>query len=97
MSLLSDVKDSLRVDDDDSMDTDIQDTIDACKKELELSGVNKEKIVDEDKLIVRAIKLYCKAEFSTDNTESVRYRSSFEALRNHLTLSSDYTGSESNA
>jgi uncharacterized phage protein (predicted DNA packaging) len=87
--LIDKVKLALRFDDD-SLDEDIQDSIDAAKADLKLSGVLETKIVDTDPLIVRAIKIYCKSEFSTDEKESIRYRNSYDMLKTHLSLSTDY-------
>lgn len=88
--MLEKIKLSLRVDSDD-LDEEIQDTIDACKLDLKLSGVVESKIVDTDSLIIRAIKTFCKAEFSSDNVEAKRYINSYNMLKNHLCLSTDYT------
>jgi len=41
-------------------------------------------------LILRAVKTFCKAEYSSDDKEAARYRQSYEMLRNHLTMSIDY-------
>jgi uncharacterized phage protein (predicted DNA packaging) len=87
---LEKIKLSLRFDDD-SLDDDIQDVIDAAKADLQLSGIVKSKINEDDPLIIRAIKTFCKSEFSTEDKESERYRGSYEMLKNHLTLSLDYT------
>lgn len=89
--MLEKIKLALRIDSDD-LDEEIKDSIDAAKSDLKLSGVQEDKIDDSDSLIVRAIKVYCKAEMSTDNVEAERYRKSYEMLRDHLCLSVDYTG-----
>lgn len=89
MSFLDSVKLALRVDDD-FLDSDITETIEACKSDLVITGVDRNKITNEDKLILRAIKLFCKAEFSTDDKESERYKKAYESLKIHLSLSSDY-------
>ncbi|WP_251861964.1 head-tail connector protein [Clostridium sp. Marseille-Q2269] len=77
--------------DDDEFDGDIGETIEAAKADLELCGVDKNKINETDPLILRAIKTFCKAEFSTDIKEAERYRKSYESIRDHMTLSKDYT------
>jgi len=87
--LLEKVKLSLRFDDT-VLDTDIQDTIDAAIADLILCGVLESKIVDTDPLIIRTVKIFCKAEYSSDDKESTRYRESYEMLRDHLSLSIDY-------
>lgn len=88
--MLEKIKLSLRVDSDD-LDEEIQDTIDACKADLKLSGVLESKILGGDSLILRAVKVFCKSEFSTDDREAERYRKSFQMLKDHLCLSVEYT------
>ncbi|WP_244833377.1 head-tail connector protein [Clostridium sp. BJN0001] len=88
--LLEKIKLTLRVDSDD-FDEEIKDTIDAAKADLKLSGVLESKIVETDSLILRSIKIYCKAEFSSDDKETQRYTDSYNMLKNHLCLSTDYT------
>lgn len=88
--MLEKIKLSLRIDSDD-LDEEIQDAIDSCKADLKLSGVLESKIVDGDSLILRAVKVFCKSEFSTDDREAERYRKSFQMLKDHLCLSVEYT------
>jgi uncharacterized phage protein (predicted DNA packaging) len=88
--LLEKIKTSLRIDDD-ILNDDIQDTIDAAIADLKLCGVLESKIVETDPLIIRAIKCFCRSEFSTDEKEATRYRQSYEMLRNHMSMSTDYT------
>lgn len=89
MALIDKVKLSLRIDDN-SLNEEIQDSIDAAQADLKLSGILESKIVETDALILRAIKIFCKAEFSTDDGESARYKDSYNMLKTHLCLSSDY-------
>lgn len=65
----------------------INDCIEACKADLKNDGV---KVLDEtDKLITRAITLYCKAEFGfNDNAE--KFRQSYDTLKMRLALSGEY-------
>ena len=89
--MLNDVKSALRVDGDD-LDTEIQDLIDAAKADLQLSGVHKDKIVDTDPLIKRAIIVYCKANFGYEDPKlTERFQQSYISLKHHLTLSAEYT------
>ena len=76
--------------DDNSLDGDIQDSIDAAMADLKLSGISESKIVETDPLIIRAVKVFCKAEFATDDKEASRYKESYEMIKCHLALSSDY-------
>ncbi len=43
-----------------------------------------------DPLLKRAITLYCKAHFGYDNADAERFAQSYEMLKIHLSLSSDY-------
>jgi uncharacterized phage protein (predicted DNA packaging) len=88
--MLQDIKDALRVNGDE-LDDEILDLIEAAKADLLLSGVNKDKIVDTDPLIKRAITVYCKAHFGYDDMGE-RFEQSYTSLKHHLTLSSEYTG-----
>ena len=73
------------------MDREIQDLIDAAKADLQLSGVHASKLVDTDPLIKRAVVVYCKAHFGWDNPEADRFAKSYDMLKQHLTLSTEYT------
>ena len=89
--MLEYVKTTLRIDDDD-LDTEIQDLIDAAKADLQLSGVHKDKIVDTDPLIKRAVIVYCKAHFGYEDPKlTERFQQSYISLKHHLTLSAEYT------
>ncbi|HCR82043.1 MAG TPA: DNA-packaging protein [Lachnospiraceae bacterium] len=88
--MIDDVRDALRVSGTD-LDTEISDLIDAAKADLALSGVQKSKIIDEDPLIKRAITVYCKAHFGYEDPNlSSRFAESYDSLKHHLTLSSEY-------
>lgn len=88
--MLEDVRDALRVSGND-LDGEIQDLIDAAKADLSLSGVHPSKIIDTDPLIKRAVVVYCKAHFGWDNPEADRFAKSYDMLKQHLTLSTEYT------
>jgi hypothetical protein len=91
VALLDSIKLVIRVDGT-MLDSDIQDTINACKADLKLAGIIEEKILESDPIILRTIKLFCKSEYSSNENESARFREAYQALRNHLALSIDYTG-----
>lgn len=85
--ILNDIKVSLRINTS-ALDTEITDLIEACKLDLCISGV---KVVDESNpLIKRAITVYCKAHFGLDNQDSERYQQSYDLLKSHLALCSDF-------
>lgn len=87
MALLDEVKPALRVTTTE-FDGEISGLIDACKSDLQQSGLY---VVDEtDPLIKRAIILYCKANFGYDNPDAERLQQSYDMLKNHLSMSADY-------
>lgn len=90
--MLEDVKTALRVSGDD-LNLEIHDLIEAAKADLILSGVHESKVVDTDPLIKRAIIVYCKAHFGYDDPKiTERFEQSYISLKQHLTLSIEYTG-----
>jgi len=65
----------------------INDCIAACKADMKNDGV---KVIKEtDGLIIRAITLYCKAEFGFNNAAE-QFRKSYDALKMRLSLSTEY-------
>ena len=84
------IKSALRVDDSE-LDEEIQDTIQAAVADMKLCGIIESKIVETDPIIFRAVKTFCKSEFSTDEKEASRLKESYESIRNHLCLSIWYT------
>lgn len=74
-------------------DDEITDLVGAARADLLLGGVKEEKVNDEgDALIKRAIVVYVKAEFGLDNADGEKYRESYNMLKRHLMLSSEYIG-----
>lgn len=90
--LLNKIKLRLRIIDDD-FDDEINDLIEAAIIELNMVGVNKKDFIN-DPLVINAISLYCKAYFGVANPDSERYIESFNSMRIHLTLVSNYIVSE---
>lgn len=68
-------------------DADIQGLIDACLRDLNISGVDTN--AANDPLIARAVIFYCKAYFRNDD-KSERYQKAYENLKTALSLSGDY-------
>lgn len=87
MGLLEKCRNALRLDDD-NLDDDIQDMINACKKDLNTSGV--EIIEDDDPLVISATKTYCRAHFDVTNPDHEKYIASYESLKIHMALCGDY-------
>lgn len=73
------------------LDTEIADLIEECKADLRLSGVLPERIIDDDPLISRAAATYCRAYYETDDDAAKRLQLAYDLLKQHLTLSADYT------
>lgn len=74
-------------------DAEITDLIGAARADLLLGGIKAAKVNDEsDALIKRAIVVYVKAEFGLDNADGDKYRESYNMLKRHLMLSSEYIG-----
>jgi hypothetical protein len=88
MALLDDVKVALRIKSSAFDTSEICPIISACKIDLELAGVNV--IEDTDPLIQRAVVLYAKANFGYSE-DSEKYQKAYDALKNSLALSGDYT------
>ncbi len=70
------------------LDSEIDDLIEACKIDLSISGVKR--IEESDPIINRAIILYCKANFGLENKDSEKYQSSYDLLKQSLSLCGDY-------
>lgn len=96
--LLSKIKTNLRISHT-ALDDDIADTISACLKDLEVCGVQAP-VPDEpqetDPLIMNAIKLYCKAEFTDDADKAAKYMARYDALKSSLMMASGYKEANGN-
>lgn len=85
--MLEEVKSALRISNC-AYDNEIQNLIDACKSDLETSGVAPSCFL-EDKyraLIKQAIITYCKAQFGYDNQDATRLNESYELLKQKLAI-----------
>ncbi|MFD1176869.1 head-tail connector protein [Paenibacillus puldeungensis] len=89
--LLEKIKKALRVSSI-AFDEEISDLISAAQQDLKLSGVMGEKAISEtDPLIIRAVTVYCKANFGFDNPDAEKLQESYKMIKTHLTLSAEYT------
>ncbi len=70
------------------LDDEINDLIEACKIDLSMAGVRK--IDETDPIIIRAVIIYCKANFGLDNSDSEKYQRSYDLLKQSLALCGDY-------
>lgn len=90
--LVADVKNYLRVTAT-AFDAEVADLIESAKADLLLSGINPDKVENEDDpLIRRAITVYVKSEFGVDNPDAEKYAQSYVMLKTHLMLSAEYGG-----
>lgn len=90
--LLSKIKTSLRISHT-ALDEDVQDTIDACLTDLRVGGVYEVKLdtsKELDPLVLNAVKLYCKAEYTDDPVKAARYRGGYDALKSVLMVAEGY-------
>lgn len=90
MTLLTDVKEALRIDGTEH-DNELEGLIDTAKALLLEVGVQPQKLLDTDPLIRKAVITYCKAEFGTDSKTSERYSWSFDEMKKLLSLLRSYT------
>jgi len=74
----------------DALDIEIEDLINEAKTDLALSGILREKIIDTDPLILRAVSTYCRAYYESDIVKAERLQASYESLKAHLSMSVDY-------
>jgi len=69
-------------------DDEITDLIEQAKADLRLAGIYFTN--ETDPLIMRAITVYCKANFGYDNVDADRFNHSYMMLKQHLSFSGDY-------
>ena len=87
--MLESVKLSLRINNN-AYDGEIENLIKACLKELELAGIASSKMNKNDEMIIRAVTLYCKAQFGFDNADADKYQNSYESLKTFLCTNKGY-------
>lgn len=85
--MLEEVKMALRISNT-AYDNEITNLIDACKSDLETSGVAPSYFLEDNlrALIKRAIITYCKAQFGFDNQDASRLNESYELLKQKLAI-----------
>lgn len=89
MSLLNDVKTSLRITHN-ALDTDLQAEIDSCKDDLKRVGWLPSKVVDTDVRVIEACKLYAKGRYDYQG-KGVAYMQAYEDFRDATALNLEYT------
>ncbi|AMC94219.1 hypothetical protein AOC36_09555 [Erysipelothrix larvae] len=89
LQLMSKVKTSLRISQaSTSFDVEIEDLILSCVEDLYISGVIHIDVSKEikDRLIIRAIVVYCKAHFGMSNPDTEKYVEIYDKMRIHLAM-----------
>lgn len=85
--LLKKIKNNLRISHS-ALDDDLSDTILACLTDLQVCGV---KAPDaSDPLILNAVKLYCRKEFTDDTSKAAEYQLRYDALKSSLMMTGEY-------
>lgn len=90
--LLNDAKTVLRLTND-AFNGEINDLINACKRDLELAGVDISRTNDDDPLLKRAALTYVKANFGYSD-DSEKYQRQYDAQKLSLRESGDYRAVE---
>jgi hypothetical protein len=86
-SLLEKIKTNLRISHS-KLDEDLRDTVSSCLADLQVCGVKM--LASDDPLILNAIKLYCKAEFTDDTAKAAAYKERYDALKSCLMMATGY-------
>ena len=75
------------------LDADIEDSIRTALADLEMCGV-KVLIVEEsgdlDPLILNAVKLFCKAEYTDDPVKAAEYQRRYDSMKSSLMMAGKY-------
>lgn len=90
--LLTKVKTYLRISHT-KLDDDVADSIYACLADLRVCGVRNPSEDTEDvidPLVLNAVKLYCKAEYTDDTGKAAEYMIRYNALKSCLMMASGY-------
>ena len=88
-TLLNKVKTYLRISHS-ALDDDLTDTIEACLADLKVCGVKDPQA--GDKLILNAVKLFCKAAYTDDTGKAAAYQARYDALKSCLMMAEGYGG-----
>ena len=91
-SLLLKVRNNLRISHS-ALDDDLSDTITACLEDLKVCGVKAPTPIDPqeiDPLILNAIKLYCRKEYTDDPAKAAAFQNRYDSLKSCLMMSSKY-------
>lgn len=81
------------------LDDDIEDTILAALKDLQVCGITAPPAEDPDSvdpLILNAVKLYCKAEYTDDTAKAAEYQRRYDSMKSSLMMAEGYREVASN-
>lgn len=87
-SMVAKIKTDLRVSSS-VLDEDLGDWIDACLLDLEVCGVEAS---DTDSLILGAVKLYVRAQYTDDVNKGAAYMQRYDAMKACLMMATGYGG-----
>lgn len=76
-----------------ALDEDISDTIEAALSDLEVCGINVHIVTDsgeQDPLILNAVRLFCKVEYTDDTGKAAEYQRRYDSLKSCLMMSGKY-------
>ena len=91
-SVLSKIKTSLRITHT-ALDQDLADSISACLADLRMLGIREDKLStspEVDPLILSALKLYVKGEYTDDTAKAARYIAGYDSLKSCLMMAEGY-------
>lgn len=76
-----------------ALDDDIEDAIDAALSDLGMCGINinlTTETGEQDPLILNAVKLFCKVEYTDDPGKAAEYQRRYDSLKTCLMMSEKY-------
>jgi hypothetical protein len=97
-SLMLKIKNSIRIKHT-ALDEDIEDTIQAALDDLGVCGVVVPPSDDPqkmDSLILNAVKLFCKAEYTDDTQKAAEYQRRYDSLKSCLMVAGKYREASAN-
>ncbi len=97
--LLNKIKTSIRISHT-ALDEDVDDNIAACLVDLRVVGVLAEKLdpsQELDPLILSAVKMYCKANYTDDPAKAARYQAGYDSIKASLMMAEGYGYKEAEA
>lgn len=72
------------------LDDDLRDQVDACLADLIMCGIQIPS--EEDPIVLNAIKLWCRANYTDDTGKAAAYQARYDALKGSLQMAEGYGG-----